>query len=904
MADDFESEDKIEQLNNLPIWMKISEGDIHLVTMKDVQQLFNVMDDGRKGYISGADLMTLQAVDAANLTENDLQELVKDVDKDGNAKCSAEELYHAITSGTIAFNMVKESLRKKEVEIRSYNCEREKLLEWMTMEYETTAALWSLPMTIGSFITFALVANTHIDLFNAWRVHNALEEQFPVLQLPYKFKVVDVPTLITWTREHYLPIIFRQDPIYDPLPGRVAHQNQMITGVRFAKFYRNPVDCPLTSSVLRDVYNSRSGTCFLGEMNSSYVPFPYQMSREFLLEQFSQMVEEPWFNEAAQRIEYQMLTYNAMLNLYTLAKLEFTFELDGRMIQRFQHESFQAEPYLSVTSLIPDIMFLLVSLRSVYVNLKEVIPAVMQGLDGLINYLSFWKVVEWISLLFGVGCFVMWMTVYSQITAELPLEISKLPKRAFDEAVRAKGEYLDLSEISEIMSIREITEVLDDIMTVGNSIRDNHEIMRNMFALNFVALILRFFKSFTTNPRLDVVIQTIVDCTPNVAHFFIVYFSLFVSFAFAGHFLFGSFVEGYSSVIASLFTRYRSAMTFEILNEMPVGHQILAYTWVWAYQLLMPSLILSMLIGIVFGSYYAIQSRAGDPVTLWTQVRKAVQTAAETRNFMSLWSLIVALEDDDYPAHPQKIVTAKSLKKAFEKERMTRQNAEYLVRKTVEYIKVNLDQPVLDLPDAVKMIGNSFNIMQKNEEILEQSVITPQQADKNPVGILHTPVEAETSDNPLDVLEKGISNLTDLLSELQQSHASVLETMKTKLVQERMVTLQRQHRLRGLLDEFKSRVVRAQRGIGRLKSFVDTADFGSIAHVPEQLENDLMRCFGSRPALAREGLQPSQVNHLERQCQELLGQLNELAGEFKSLVDGQPTIWELWSKCRSRSGGR
>ena len=53
-------------------------------------------------------------------------------------------------------------------------------------EYETTAALWSLPMTIGSFITFALVANTHIDLFSAWRVHHALEEQFPVTQLRRK----------------------------------------------------------------------------------------------------------------------------------------------------------------------------------------------------------------------------------------------------------------------------------------------------------------------------------------------------------------------------------------------------------------------------------------------------------------------------------------------------------------------------------------------------------------------------------------------------------------------------------------------------------------------------------------------------------------------------------------------
>ena len=47
---------------------------------------------------------------------------------------------------------------------------------------------------------------------------------------------------------------------------------------------------------------------------------------------------------------------------------------------------------------------------------------------------------------------------------------------------------------------------------------------------------------------------------------------------------------------------------------------------------------------------------------------------------------------------------------------------------------------------------------------------------------------------------------------------------------------------------------------------------------------DLMRCFGSRPALARENLSPSEVNHLERQCQELLRQLNEVSGEFSSLV--------------------
>ncbi len=64
----------------------------------------------------------------------------------------------------------------------------------------------------------------------------------------------------------------------------------------------------------------------------------------------------------------------------------------------------------SVMAFVPDAAFLLLSLRSVYVNLKEVIPALMAGLDGLINYLTFWKSVEWISLLFGIGCFVAWVS--------------------------------------------------------------------------------------------------------------------------------------------------------------------------------------------------------------------------------------------------------------------------------------------------------------------------------------------------------------------------------------------------------------------------------------------------------------------------------------------------------------
>ena len=88
----------------------------------------------------------------------------------------------------------------------------------------------------------------------------------------------EIPSLNTWTQNDYLPIVFRQDPIYDPIPGRVAHQNQMVTGVRMAKFYREPSECPL-NKVLRRVY-ARDSMCYLsGELKEKYVVFPWGFSR-------------------------------------------------------------------------------------------------------------------------------------------------------------------------------------------------------------------------------------------------------------------------------------------------------------------------------------------------------------------------------------------------------------------------------------------------------------------------------------------------------------------------------------------------------------------------------------------------------------------------------------------------
>ncbi|CAE7474434.1 PKD2 [Symbiodinium natans] len=92
MGDDVDVGGKIDSLRELGIWPKIAEGDIHLVTRRDVLELFRVLDDRRKGTIQTTDLMTLQAVDVVKLTESELKALAKDADRDGNGYCTVTRL--------------------------------------------------------------------------------------------------------------------------------------------------------------------------------------------------------------------------------------------------------------------------------------------------------------------------------------------------------------------------------------------------------------------------------------------------------------------------------------------------------------------------------------------------------------------------------------------------------------------------------------------------------------------------------------------------------------------------------------------------------------------------------------------------------------------------------------------
>lgn len=904
------TEDNIDRLRKLLIWTKFGLGEIHTITARDVDDLFDCLDSDGSGSITGKELLALQLVDGLNLTVGDLNKIVDDADRDKSGTITAAELYKAMTTGQLAFNYVKESLGKKIEEVKPGECSRDELLDWLKLEYETSTALWALPLTAMIFLSFCFVCTTHIDLFNSFWVHHGWHSFQPELWEGSKYKQIDMKNIVDWTtRTSYgwINKLYRQDPIYDPIPGRAVYHNQMIIGSRIQKTVYEIGEC-YSSEPYADMYDTQSGQCHsYGEPVLREEVLPYHITRATMNELLQNMSSGGWFDQTVYKLEFHTLTLNAPVNLFTLHVDQYNIEWAGVVRYRQQSESWLAEPYLAGYWCIPDVLYLLLIFRMLYLEMKELIPAMGMGLDGVADYLGFWNVVDWITILFGIVCLSYWGYFVMQVSGPFMAAIEDVPKKVLDDALAAKGGYLTLTEFAAVVPLVEFDAKTNYMYNTAMDMRGDHQNLRHLFVINLFVLMGKFFKSFRANPRLDIVILTLANCSMNFVHFFIVFFALFVCFAAAGFFLLGNKMFGFRIVMASLFTCWRSGVGMDTLEDMKVGVQQVAYAWTLLYQILVQILTLNMLIGIVFDSYAVVKKEAGEPDTLWRQVRVALKRASETRTHISLYELIVQMEDDDYPAHPAQHVTPATLRKAFEKDKMSRQNASYLVQMVAEAKMALQEEDPFTFSDAIKLVGqvklinmklvdtleSIMNYLQKKGQLAENDLL-----DVKAVNAKSAEKEEDDAETTLQTMDQGLENIGQILDTFSWEHRKSAKCLKLWIQAEYQACVKRNSVLQNQVEELESRMGRASRCIDRLEHTLEGVTFGQLEGIPERMEQDMLLSFGSKLSLAKEGISQSQLRVFEQKLRDVLNQTQELSARAAQNSQAADICWKIEQSLR------
>jgi len=703
--------DAVAKLQKCKILEKLKKGETHNITRDNVKELFEALDGNESGELSHSDLSVLKSIADLKLTDTDIADLIKDCDKDRTGAISVEELYEALTCGSIVYKNVLNQLEKGAKATKTTECSREDLRMFLHEEYDTNSALWSLPSTLLIFFLFMIIVILHLDVATVFQAHNAILGEVTGEGSPYLYKYVhDVPTFWYWAKTSFVSSHFKNDLDVWPYPGRLASYNQIIGGIQLVKGFTSPESCA-QSSLLQEAYDTLmrhegDARCHkIGDSDSESEFFFYHIRDANITERINELEAMNWIDQNTTVLDFTILFYNAHLNTFTSYHLTLDFKFDGEVKILFDMETFLADPYYNKLVLIPDLLFALFLFKVFWSEIKELVPAALNGWDGFLDYLEFWNVVDWLSIFMGVVVITLWGIVCSKVSFDLQDRISELPSKQLDQIIVSNQTFLTPYEVEQIVPVAVFEKKLGRVHEAMNEVATLHYALRVSIFFYSIILMLKFFKAFRANPRLNIVIMTITESAVDMVHFLIVFLTIFFVFSLMAYVSFGNMIKEFSDIYRSVMMCWRVLMGEFDVGGMEAVDLPLAWMWMIAFQWIVLLVLLNMLLAIIMDTYSGVKGMKENPITIWAQTKQAVNRIRETRGHLDLWYLICELEDDDYPAHPGKQVTTKTLRRAFERDKMTRRNAEYLVRRAGEWCIEQAGVCDLQMTDAIRLIA-------------------------------------------------------------------------------------------------------------------------------------------------------------------------------------------------------
>lgn len=373
----------------------------------------------------------------------------------------------------------------------------------------------------------------------------------------------------------------------------------------------------------------------------------------------------------SQEIELSFSMHNELARKLLLVKVNSRFSVTGEMDLRIFSSACADSAEVSPEQLVVNILFLLTICWLAFAELKDAVAALSHGCEAFTKYWGFWNTVDWTCIALAIVTMVMWAVSLVYINSDL---LQSVRQEGFDSLSLSEGQLQSMQD--------ELFAIKNWIMTV-----------RVLTTLLAITIVMKFFKGFRANPRLQIVADAIAKSVNNVAHFFLIFWTLFACFAIVAHVLFGSDIILFSSLVSSL-----EASMSTLMGEFEWYVQIsgtksgflnsglpLAFVHIWfvVYICFALLVLFNMLLAMVLDSYGAaaqVLGKRADAPTILTQTWRYFRRWKETRGFIPL--VVLARMLLSVECHPNKVVTLSSLQAAF--PHMKPVQARYLMRTLFE----------------------------------------------------------------------------------------------------------------------------------------------------------------------------------------------------------------------------
>lgn len=401
-------------------------------------------------------------------------------------------------------------------------------------------------------------------------------------------------------------------------PGRVLRFNQILGGVRLRQRRTEVEECngdPRITALLRQTCHSSEpltkafGPAAMGEglYAEGFLPESEERGAFDVYLDIGRPVYEVyetlkhslenlgWLDDATSELLLQAAFLNGEAEpaLYGFVEVHFVFEKSGALRSHIRVSTSAAKDY-------PGPLY--VALDATWFSLVFLLLAVsmhkaIRRWRGKRQPADFWTAVDWFAILVSL-CIVAGRLLISLDSSKVADRVSKLPSSppAFSAELVERQAYQAAWAL-----------ILDNIIHINLWM----EYYRLALFVYSVVLTFEIFKVFRGQPKLQLLAVTMRHAAEDVLHFIVMFFILFLSFAFSGYLIYGLRLQHWSTTTRAINTCFRSLIGDTDLPAMYEVAPVSTLVWYFLFLTVMIFMMLNLLLAITYDHYSLVKRRCG-----------------------------------------------------------------------------------------------------------------------------------------------------------------------------------------------------------------------------------------------------------------------------------------------------
>lgn len=503
--------------------------------------------------------------------------------------------------------------------------------EVLAIEHGLRESCKTLPITIASWVFFTLLIFYHGQIQGSYDCAASVRESMLEIDVPAVNStlrhlrlgsITERYDIIQWIHHGLVPAV----TVSGLKHGQLQRTQQLVGKISVSQTRGAPKNCDMNSHLKRFYsgqcnpqgdgalaygtnkldYASAFEPSNLGSSKGKFVAWlDIGRPMKALNEQFQSLLDFKWLDDNSQEVTIEAMFLNAEMNAFSMMEIVFNLHRGGWIQQDIKVTPMRGDVYYHWAVVWLDVMWVFVMLLFIAQVAWHAYEEIKKGLWWYWLTDTF-VLLDFASLFVGIvmAIYFWYLSVRWDDYTDRVAALGPMPKKNVIEASMAwKTRYILQNWYYE----KDVRAIFDDFKTI-------HTLTEWQLFIAFVyniIIVCRFYRGFTGQPRIAVLLQTFDQVAYFLLHYLIIFVVVLATFTVGGYILFGEQLKGWSTLgkaTGSAFLVLFGRFDYEAMHGVaPVS----ACVWFVSFFALAVLMMMGVMTSAILHQYLGVRQKTG-----------------------------------------------------------------------------------------------------------------------------------------------------------------------------------------------------------------------------------------------------------------------------------------------------